>query len=89
MAEDLTVPVLESILIEMFEVTLEIDGVDRESQFYASGGDSLSALELVRRLNSGLNLDIDPAELPLWSNVSSIAESLQEVLAKASRPTPD
>jgi acyl carrier protein len=85
MAEELNVAVLESMLIEMFEVTLEIDGVNRESHFFACGGDSLSALELVHRLISRLNVDIDPAELPLWSNVSSIAEFLQDMLTKASR----
>jgi acyl carrier protein len=76
----LSIEALESILIEMFELTLETHGVTRESNFYASGGDSLSALELMHGLTTRLNIDIDMSELPLWSSVSEIAEFLREAI---------
>lgn len=86
MAEETVI--LESMLIEAFELILQIDGVTRESNFFACGGDSLSALELTYHLSSQLKLDIDVTELPLWSSVSSIAEYLQEMLVKADRQNP-
>jgi acyl carrier protein len=89
MTKEHNLAVLESAIIEMFEAILEIDWVNRESHFYACGGDSLSALELVDRLSSRLSLDIDAAELPLWSSVSSIAEFLQGMLTAADRQNLD
>jgi acyl carrier protein len=79
---------LESMLIEMFELTLEIGGVGRESNFFACGGDSISALELTGHLSSRLKLDINMEELPLWASVSAIAEFLQDMLANADRQDP-
>jgi acyl carrier protein len=87
MAEELSVTVLESILIETFEATLEIDGVSRESNFFACGGDSLSSLELTYHLSNRLGIAIDMAELPLWSTVSSVAEFLRNILVNVHHQT--
>lgn len=80
MADRASIEALESIIIETFELTLEIREVNRESNFYVCGGDSLSALELLSHLSSRLNVDINMPEFPLWSTVSAIAEFLREAI---------
>ena len=83
MADNLSIEALESIVIETFELTLEIHGVNRDSNFYFCGGDSLSALELMSRLSSRLDVDLDMAGVPLWSSASAIAEFLREAVSSS------
>jgi acyl carrier protein len=88
MADYLNVTTLESVLVETFQLILENHAVSPKSNFFACGGDSLSALELTDRLSARLGIDIDVAELPLWADVSAIAEFLRDRLAVAVRESP-
>lgn len=79
---------LEAVLIEEFELILEVNGITRESNFFVCGGDSLTALELVAHLNSRYGLNNDMEDLPLWSSISEIAAWLVGRLPlSAGRPT--
>lgn len=75
------------MVIEAYKHILKAKCIDRNSNFFSCGGDSLSAVELIGYLESKLALAPVLEELPVWSSIAEIAVWLHDFLeANLRRP---
>lgn len=66
---------LDYLIMQVASV-LRVGGLRAESNFYLSGGDSLSALTLVSNIRRDLNLAVQPEDMPLWLSLADMAKWL-------------
>lgn len=75
----------EAALCEMFAEVLRVEQVNVEDDFFALGGDSLSAMRLVGRVSSGFGITLSLRDFYSASTVCDLA-TLVEAIAFATSP---
>jgi amino acid adenylation domain-containing protein len=76
----------ESALCAMFAEVLRREQVSVEGDFFALGGDSLSAMRLVGRVCSGFGIDLSLRDFYAASTVSGLASLIQAIQFTATPP---
>lgn len=67
---------LERQVAGIFSAILDVDAVDRDTDFFAAGGDSLSAVDLLARLSTALDRAIPPRLLLEHPTVGGLAAAI-------------
>lgn len=80
---------LEARVIELWERVLELDGVGRDDNFFALGGNSLLAMRLVTRLGEELDVELPASTYFDWATAAEMTAVVREELRRNGSTEPE
>lgn len=75
-------PLLQRIT-ELWEELLSLERVDREANFFELGGDSMTAIRLLRRLREEVHPEIKLGDVYAYPSVSQLSDRVERLLSEA------
>jgi amino acid adenylation domain-containing protein len=79
----------EHAVASIFSEVLGLDVASREANFFLLGGDSLSSLGVIHRLEQRLGLELDPTLLFSYPQVRSLSHRLDQLRSGANAEVPE
>ncbi|WBL19053.1 non-ribosomal peptide synthetase [Citricoccus sp. NR2] len=76
----------ERVLVQLYSEVLGLDSVSTDESFFALGGDSITAIQLVNRIRTELNLDLTARLVYNSPSVEALASSLTAGLDDVDEP---
>jgi len=73
---------MEKLVISTIEEILDVSGVGVNDNFFALGGDSLRAVQVLTRVKEKIDFDLPPMLLFQLPSPALLAEHLEEIIAK-------
>ncbi|GAA4840147.1 acyl carrier protein [Kitasatospora sp. NPDC048365] len=71
------------LLVSIYRDVLGIDDLDRDADFYAAGGDSLSAFQIIGRLHEELGVELPVSLVFAYPTPADLAEVVDTDFADA------
>ncbi|GAA1937339.1 hypothetical protein GCM10009716_49320 [Streptomyces sodiiphilus] len=82
-AENTTVTDTTELLVGIFRETLGIADLDRDSDFYEAGGDSLTAFQVTARLEESLGVEVPVSLVFAYPSPADLAAVVDSDFARA------
>jgi amino acid adenylation domain-containing protein len=79
---------LERVVASVFAEVLRLDTVNSDSNFFVLGGDSLSAIGVIHRLETLLGVKMDPTLLFSFPSPRRLSDQLEQLLSSADATLP-
>ncbi|GAA4986600.1 acyl carrier protein [Kitasatospora paranensis] len=73
----------EDLLVTVFRESLGAPGLDRDSDFYEAGGDSLTAFQITSRLQEALGVEVPVALVFAYPTPADLAAVVDADFAQA------
>lgn len=74
---------LEHVVASIFAEALRLETASRDANFFQLGGDSLSSLGVIHRLEQRLGIELSPTLMVLFPSVRSLSHHLNQLLSDA------
>lgn len=68
-------------IVAMWEELLALEGIDLEANFFELGGDSMTAIRLLRRLREELHAEVKLGDVYEYPSVSQLTNRVEQLLA--------
>jgi amino acid adenylation domain-containing protein len=72
----------------MWEELLALDAIDLQANFFELGGDSMTAIRLLRRLREELHAEVKLGDVYEFPNIAQLSDRVEQLVTKSIYPQP-